>query len=344
MHRRAWFCLLCLVLIAPSAHALCHWDPDTTPQPGIRECEGSHEDYDPEWPRLPTDAEIESAKEDFLAELQGGETKTRVDDVKVVTFHTCSGNWTNQVEMRVGFTTWWESITGEGKWVQGYTETFLVYTPSMKAFEFVQTHVPSAYFSGMYGDPPQGFARGPCANVPATVSTVRAGPATTAAPDDGGDVPWVVVIGALAVLVAAGFTGAKVLGGKGKIGERRDKKEEKKSEDPEEKVSYILQLSSDRLVIGPDQLAPLTVSVWKRTGDGAPHPAPGASITVTAPLSSGVLVSPPAGASPLMTTVSSDSEPPSSAVILEVVASVGGTSTRATVTVEVTGEADMEFY
>ena len=342
MHHRAWFCLLCLVLIAPSAHALCHWDPDTTPQPGIRECEGSHEDYDPEWPRHPTDAEIESAKEDFLAELKGGEARTRIDDVKVVTFHTCSGNWTNHVEMRVGFTTWWESITGEGKWVQGYDETFLVYTPGSKAFEFVRTRVPSAYFSGMYGDPPQGFARGPCADAPATTSTVRGAP-TPPPPDDDGEIPWVVVIGALAVLGAAGFAGAKVLGGRGKDGER-ETKEEKKKDEPEEKVTYILQLSSDRLVVGPEQPAPLSVSVWKREGNSAPQPAPGASITITAPPSSGVLVGPPAGASPLTTTVSAEGAAPSTPVILEVVASVGETSTRATVTVEVTGESRMEFY
>jgi hypothetical protein len=341
MDRRTWFCFLCLLLIAPAAHAVCHWDPDTTPQPGIRECEGSHEDYDPEWPRLPTDAEIESAKEDFLAELTGGETRTRIDDVKVVTFHTCSGNWTNQVEMRVGFTTWWESITGEGKWVQGSSETFLVYTPGSKSFEFVSTHVPSAYFSGMYGEPPLGFARGACAAAPGTVSTAPGGP-TPAPPDDGGEIPWVVVVGALAVLGAAGLAGAKVLGGKGKKGDG-DKKNEREEKE-EEKVTYILQLSSDRLAVGPEQPAPLTVTVWKRIGDGAPRPAPGASITITAPPASGVQVAPPGGTSPLSTMVSAEGAVPAAPITLEVVASVGETSTRATVTVEVTGEADMEFY
>lgn len=342
MHHHAWLCLLCLLLIAPGANGLCHWDPDTAPAPGIPECTGSHEDYDPEWPRLPTDAEIESAKEEYLAWLQDRETKTRIDDVKLVTFHTCSGNWTNQVEMRVEYQWWWESTTGEGEWKPASAETFLVYTPGSKAFEFVLTRVPSPYFSGMYGDPPRGFARGPCADAPGTVSTAPGGPTSTP-PDDGGEVPWVVVVGALAVLGAAGFASAKVLGGKGKTGDGGGKKEEKEEKE-EEKVTYILQLSSDRLVVGSEQPAPLTVTVWKRIGNGAPLPAPGASIAVTAPTASGVLVAPPGGTSPLSTTVSAEGAAPSAPVTLEVVASVGETSTRATVTVEVTGETVMEFY
>ncbi|HOV68643.1 MAG TPA: hypothetical protein PLI31_09840, partial [Methanoregulaceae archaeon] len=117
MDRRTWFCLLSLLLIAPSAHALCHWDPDTTPQPGFRECIGSYQEtggVDAQfWPRFPTDAEIESAKEEHLAWLQDQDTKTRVDDIKVVKYHTCNGNWTNQVEMRVEYAWWWVSTTGE---------------------------------------------------------------------------------------------------------------------------------------------------------------------------------------------------------------------------------------
>ncbi len=146
------------------------------------------QDYDPEWPRLPTDAEIESAKEDYLAMLQEGETKVRIDDVKVGQFHTCNGNWTNHVEMRVEYSWWWTSTTGEGEWKSETADTFLVYTPGSKSFEFVLTRGPSAYFSGMYGDPPSGFARGSCADAPASATPTRASPTTTP-PQDDGDVP-----------------------------------------------------------------------------------------------------------------------------------------------------------
>jgi len=341
MDRRAGLCLLCLLLIAPAANALCHWDPEVTPPPGLTECTGSYDSVQKPWPRLPTDAEIDSAKEAYVTYLQ--EQNKRIDEVEVVKFHTCEGRWVNHVEMEIHWSWWWESITGgEGEWKNDVSHTFLTYTPEKEAFEFVLTFSPSPFFSGMYGDPPMGFALGDCADAPATASTAQGSP-TPAPPEDDGEIPWVVVVGALAVLGAAGFAFAKLLGGRKKTG-KKDNKEEKKKEEPEEKVTYILQLSSDRLVVGPEQPAPLSVSVWKREGNSAPQPAPGASITITAPPSSGILVGPPAGASPLTTTVSAEGAAPSTPVILEVVASVGGTSTRATVTVEVTGESRMEFY
>jgi hypothetical protein len=345
MHSRTWLTLFCLFLIVASAGAVCWGDAEIAPPSGFPDCPGSFADsYQEHWPRLPTDTEIGTAKEDYLTYLQDQNTKIRIDDVKIVKYHYCEGDWTNHGDMRVQYSWWWTSTTGEGAWQSDSKDASLIYLPGTKTFEFAVNHVPSPYFSFNGAGFTQGFATGPCSRGTGVTPTTSGGAAKPPADDE--EFPWVVVIGALGALGVAGIAGAKVLGGKKESlkpapsGKKTEKKDEKK----EEEVSYILQLSADRLLVTPDQPATLTVTVWKRTGERAPVPAPEASVTIGNPAGSGLSVSPSTGGSPLSARIAAAGEPAGSPVVLEVTATAGMTSKKAVVTVEVTGKADMEFF
>jgi hypothetical protein len=235
--------------------------------------------------------------------------------------------------MKVDASWWWESSTGmEGEWRPGSESSFLIYTPGRNAFEFVFTHVPSAYFSGMYSDTVQGFSTGAC-----SLGSTGTGPAPP--PED--ETPWTVIIGAGALIGAGLVLGAKKLGAKGKPAPDDKKKEERE----EEKVRYILQLSTDHLTVTPETAARLKVTAWKVVGTRPPAPAPEAAIALSVPAGNeGLSVRPASGTGSVEAVVALTSAVSTSPVVITVTASVGKSAESAPVTVEIPAEYLMEFF
>jgi len=338
MSCRTWLFLLCFLLVITPANALCHWAPEVTPPPGVPPCSGSYDSRQQPWPRLPTDTEIETAKEEYLAYQLEGSERRRIDSVVVAKYHTCEGTWINHVDMEVKYSWWWESITGEGEWQPSAAYTFLIYDPGSNRFEFVLDIGVSPYFMGLRTDAIQGFATGPCSSGGGAVPTSSGG---SAAPESD-DNSWVVIIGAIAVIGGGLAIGAKKLaGGKGKQPSGEKKKEKKE----QEKVRYILQLSADRVTVTPAAPAHLTVTAWKIVGTSPPAPAPEASITLTVPAGNeGLSVQPASGTGSVEAGIALVSQVAKSPVLITVTASAGKSSVSAQVTVEIPAEYLMEFF
>ncbi|HPA07893.1 MAG: hypothetical protein KA094_01430 [Methanoregulaceae archaeon] len=340
MSCRTWLFLLCFLLVITPANALCHWAPEVTPPPGVPPCRGYPDSLQQPWPRLPTDTEIETAKEEYLAYQLEGSERRRIDSVVVAKYHTCEGTWINHVDMEMKYSWWWESVTGEGEWQPSTAYTFLIYDPARNRFEFVLDIGMSPYFLGFITNPVQGFATGSCSSGGgAVVPTVSGG---SVAPESD-DNSWVVIIGAIAVIGGGLAIGAKKLaGGKGEKDTREKKKKEKKEP---EKVRYILQLSTDRVTVTPDSAASLKVTAWKIVGTSPPAPAPEAAITLTVPAGNeGLSVQPASGTGSVEASVALVSQVAKSPVLITVTASAGKSSVSAQVTVEIPAEYLMEFF
>jgi hypothetical protein len=318
--------------------ALCHWAPEVTPPQGVPPCSGYLDSHQQPWPRLPTDAEIETAKGDYLAYLLEGDEVRRIDEVKVVKYHTCEGTWVNHVDMEVKYSWWWVSISGEGEWKPLVDYTFLIYDPAHNRFEFVLDIGVSPYFLGFITNAVQGFATGSCSSGGGAVPTSSGGSVSPESDDNS----WIVIIGAIAVIGGGLAIGAKKLaGGKGKP----DSGDKKKKEKEPEKVRYILQLSTDHLTITPEAPAHLKVTAWKIVGENPPAPAPEAGITLTVPAGNeGLLVQPVSGNGSVETSVALVSQIAKSPVLITVTASAGKSSVSAQVTVEIPAEYLMEFF
>jgi len=353
MRSRLLLTLLCFLLIIAPAHAVCNWDrEDTAAYPGIADCTGTLDSG--QWPRLPTDTEIASAKEVYLAWLQQeGDSTRRIDDATVVKFHYCEGgNWQNHVDTRVAYSWWWQSTTGEGEWQSGETDTFLIYTPGSRTFEFVATSVPSMFWFSP-SSYTQGFATGPCSGGSGAATVTQGGNANP--PADEAEFPWVVVIGALGALGAAGLVGAKVLGGKkgsaattppvmikkpAPSGEKTEKEESKQGE-----VSYILQISpTDTINVGTKKPGSFSATVWKVNAGGTPALAGNAVISLTVPAQApGLSVTPGSGMGSVTVNVSLEQPAGIDRTKIKVNASVGGKGISAFVTVNFDAETKIEF-
>jgi hypothetical protein len=336
------FCLflLCLLLIGPPANALCHWAVEVTPPPGVPPCSGYQDSRQQPWPRLPTDTEIGSAKEEYLSYLlaEEGDERRRIDSVQMVKFHTCEGTWVNHVDMEVKYSWWWESISGEGEWQPSVAYTFLIYDPGRDRFEFVLDIGVSPYFLGFITNAVQGFATGSCSSGGGTVSPPASG--GSASPDSD-DTSWIVIIGAIAIIGGGLAIGAKKLAG----GKKEKPSEEKKKKKEPEKVRYILQLSADHLTVTPDSAAPLKVTAWKIVGERPPAPAPEAAITLTIPAGNeGLSLRPASGAGSVEASIALISQVAQSPVPITVTASAGKSSVTSQVMVEIPAEYVMEFF
>jgi hypothetical protein len=135
--------------------------------------------------------------------------------------------------------------------------------------------------------------------------------------DTNGDIPWVVVIGAIGALGVAAVAGAKVLGKKSPAPQKpsttREKEKEKKKP-----VQYILQFLPESLAktavagvvhlqAGPGGTASFTVIVKKKLQDGTITSAPEAQISIApTPGTTGIMVTPSRGNGQVSCTVSVD--------------------------------------
>ena len=99
--------------------------------------------------------------------------------------------------------------------------------------------------------------------------------------------------------------------------------------DPNQPIGYILNVSTDRLSVSPEQSQPLTVTVYQVMPDGRPVPA-SANITLTAP--PGASVQPAAGTSPLSAVVWQTGDiAPGAQVLVQAAAAGGGSQTAVAV-------------
>ena len=338
MSCRTGLVFFCLFLIIIPANALCHWSPEGTRPPGVPPCSGYQDSHQQHWPRLPTDTEITTAKEEYLSYLlyKQDDSQRRIDSVQIAKFHTCEGTWVNNVDMEVKYS-WWEESKGE--WQSWVDYTFLIYDPGRNHFEFVLTHIPSPYFLGFYTNAVQGFATGSCSQEGGAVPPTVSGGSLPPEPDDNS---WIVIIGAIAVIGGGLAIGAKKLAG-GK-GEKTSGEKKKKEKEPE-KVRYILQLSSDRLTVTPDSTGHLKVTAWKIVGESPLAPAPEAALTLTVPAGNDALsVRPNSGTGSVDAIVALVDQVAKSPVPITVTAAAGKSSVSSQVMVEIPHEYLMEFF
>jgi hypothetical protein len=154
-------------------------------------------------------------------------------------------------------------------------------------------------------------------------------------PDEEHDIPWVVIIGGLAVAGIAAVAISKGLGKK-KPGE----KEEKKGT-----VRYILQITpTDTIKVGPNKPGSFTATAWKVDEKGVPSQAGNATITIVPPAGiPGLSVAPASGMGSVIATVSLDRPAGVDTAQIKVTASVGGKGISANITVTFEAETKIEF-
>ncbi len=146
----------------------------------------------------------------------------------------------------------------------------------------------------------------------------------------GGGLPWQAIAGGLGAVAAAA---AAMAGAAAKTSAKS-----KTKQDPNQPIGYILNVSSDRLSVSPEQSQTLTVTVYQVMPDGRPVPA-AANISLTAP--PGASVQPASGASPLSAVVWQTGEIAPGAQLLVQAATAGGSSQTA-VTVVGAGELRLD--
>ncbi len=156
-----------------------------------------------------------------------------------------------------------------------------------------------------------------------------------------GDVPWLPVVGGLALVAAAAALLIKGLGKK-KPEEKKPVQKEKKDEGP---AGYILQITpSDSVVVSTKKSGGFTATVWKVDRAGTTAHAPGASIRVTPPPGvPGLTVAPLSGMGSVSVTVSLSRPASVDRAMIQVSASAGGGGTSADVTVNFEAETGIEF-
>ena len=163
-------------------------------------------------------------------------------------------------------------------------------------------------------------------------------------------IPWVVVVGVGAAAVIGIGAAARVL--KGRPGPppasppsppRTETPRETDEKEKEEPTRYILQLSTDRVAIDPEQPGAFTVSVWKQVGVQPPVQASEASIQITPPPGTGLVVIPAAGEGTLTVQVQTGETVQVGEFPLAVTATAGGSSQGATVMVSIEPRYTMEF-
>lgn len=145
----------------------------------------------------------------------------------------------------------------------------------------------------------------------------------------GGGLPWQPVAGGLGAVAAAA---AAMAGAAAKTSAKS-----KTKQDPNQPIGYILNVSSDRLSVSPEQTQPLTVTVYQVMPNGQPVPA-AANISLTAP--PGASVQPASGSSPLSAIVWQTGEIPPGAQLLVQAATAGGSSQTA---VAVVGSGELRL-
>ncbi len=155
---------------------------------------------------------------------------------------------------------------------------------------------------------------------------------------------WVTVVGALGAGGVAVAAAARALAARAKKKPKTDKGKKKKREDEEKAVGYILQISSDRLVVSEAQPAILEATVWEVDSRGGTKRAPGASLAIEQPANSNFLhVAPRRAQGSLQSNLSLVGKVTVPSLQLIVTGSANGSSSSAQVTVEFAGETQIRI-
>jgi hypothetical protein len=165
-------------------------------------------------------------------------------------------------------------------------------------------------------------------------------PATPVPTDDSG-IPWQVIFGGGGLAISGGVLATAIVN----IFKKRDKsksktgKSDEQEQDPDEVVGYILQLSSDAVMLTSGQPASVNATVWQVTANGATAQASDAAIQVDMPgaAASFLQVTPTSGQGQIACTFSQAGEPGQDEVLVTFNASAaqGGTSAQVRVTMAV---------
>ena len=331
------FLLLFITIMIP-ANAVCWAGTMYEEESGLLKCTGTLNKYEngkASWPRLPTNTEIESARQDFEQYWRAQKQKNPAYFGELPTYitkkrHECKNgipiNNVNVIGVRDDY------------FDDGYG---LVYNPSRDNFEFLVSFNPPLvhpiselnnydYFNGWATESTCGYKGPGSSQVP---------------PED--NIPWVVVIGAIGALGVAAVAGAKVLGKKPPAPQKpstpREKEKEKKKP-----VQYILQFLPESLAktavagvvhlqAGPGESASFTVVVKKRLQDGTITSAPEAQISIVPkPGTEGISVAPSRGSGQVSCTVSVDKNVTAETgeLVVSVTGAGGGFSTNVIVDID----------
>ena len=164
-----------------------------------------------------------------------------------------------------------------------------------------------------------------------TGRTAAAAPEENAAPPEIAPPPppanapdWGLVVGGAALAtVAAGLAAA--------YWKRRRASGDKSTTPPDGPVGYVLQLSTDRFTMQPDDSVSLTATVWAVDYQGATSLASSASITLAPP--AGIIASPASGSGRLITQLRATKDIAEGAHTLTVSAQAGGSTYTASVAI-----------
>lgn len=177
--------------------------------------------------------------------------------------------------------------------------------------------------------------------------SIRIGPVGSRA----SSAPWQVVVDAgglvgagAGVLVAGGVLATAVanilsINRENRAKAAQDSQKEQEEQDPKQVVGYILQISSDTVMLTPKQPASVSAAVWQVTADGATAKAPDAAIRVDVPgTAAGFLqVTPVSGQGQITCSFTQVGQPNQGEVLVTFNASAaqGGASAQVIVTFEV---------
>jgi hypothetical protein len=286
------------------------------------------------WPRLPSDREIEAAAQNF-------EQKDEWSSVVPHKTHRCYKDHVINQVILIAYTQ--DINTKEPLWTE---PSWLHYDPTTNTFLFPpwSTDPPPPLYSMDRFDELNDFN--------GWSTDTACGGVETGEPETppGEPVPWTVIIGAIGALGAAGVAGAAVMAKKKGGGpESKEKKEKKKP------VQYILQFLPEslretavggvvHLSAGPGKPASFTVLVKKRLADGTILPAPEAQIAVfPRPGISGISVVPGGGSGQVNCTVNVDPSVTAATAELAVAVSGVGGGFSASVIVDISESAHLDF-
>ena len=162
-------------------------------------------------------------------------------------------------------------------------------------------------------------------------------------PPDTDDNSWITVIGALAAGGGALAIAAKTMAARSKKKPKSDKDKKKEHED-EEAVGYILQISTDKLVVNEEQPSKLEATVWEVDSQGRYKRAQGAALAIEQPANTNFLhIAPRRAQGTLQSSVSLVGKVSVPSLQLTVTGSANGSSSSAQVTVEFASETYIEI-
>jgi hypothetical protein len=327
-----------LLFLLPSslfAICCCYVDEFCNRVEGMSKClQAPWDSKQTPWPRLPTDAELDTATGSVLSWLESNNPEgIKFDKVEVVKYTYCEGNYrTKNGELFIRYKWHWVGGGGEEKWLDGGANFILIYLTGENRFDFCLNGAPPML--PMVETSPDfilGFSDEACKVVSKKKPT-----------EPTEEKPWETVIGTAAAAASAILSAASVLVKKSK---GKSQKETNQKEKEKETVGYILQLSADRIPVGPGKPGLLMATAWRVNAAGGRVLASEAALTAEPPKEpAGLKVQPLSGQGRLQMSISMEEAAASAEVPMTVKAAAPGGATSATVTLSIESDMTVEFF